>query len=88
MGVLDLTLNASNVLERAGCRELWNRIAVAKPLYHLFGHIHNCKDNKGAMIRNQGVLKLPELPTTFMNSSVVEDGKFGILTNHGQIFEI
>lgn len=88
IGVLDLSLNSDNSLDRCGCSELWNEVVKKKPKYHLFGHIHNVRDKNRHMIRNQGILKFPDIGTVFMNSSIVEDGKYGILTNHGQIFEI
>jgi hypothetical protein len=49
----------------------------------LFGHIHNCED-----IINQGVLQLSTLPTKFSNGSVVKDGRFGVLSSNGNVFEI
>lgn len=86
-GILDLTFDMGGRTEQVGDKELWNAVERVKPKFHLFGHVHNCS-NSGNIIRNQGVLKLNDFPTTFINSSVVHDGKFGLLTNHGNIFEI
>lgn len=82
-GILDNTLERNNTITQAGDKELWNRIEQVKPKYHMFGHIHNCDE-----IMNQGTLKLNNFPTTFSNGSVVYDGKFGNITNNGNIFEI
>jgi len=49
----------------------------------LFGHIHNCED-----IINQGILQISTLPTKFSNGSVVKDGRFGVLSANGNVFEI
>jgi Icc-related predicted phosphoesterase len=60
-----------------------NRVIKVRPKLVLFGHIHNCED-----IINQGVLQLSTLPTKFSNGSVVKDGRFGVLSANGNVFEI
>lgn len=48
-----------------------------------FGHIHNCED-----IINAGYTKQSSYGTIYSNGSVVTDGKFGITSSNGNIFEI
>lgn len=84
-GILDVTLSKSNNFEQVGDKELYNRIIKIPFLkYHIFGHIHNCKG-----VKNQGTKTIAEHnKCTFINASVVEDGKFGQLSSFGHIFEI
>jgi Icc-related predicted phosphoesterase len=83
-GILDCSYSRDGVYERCGCNALkkhvLNRI---QPKLMCFGHIHDHED-----IINQGVLKLSSHKTTFSNGSVVKDGKFGILSSNGNIFNI
>jgi len=82
--ILDLSIDRDNKLEFCGDKSLYNHVVNRiKPKLFLHGHIHNHKD-----INNQGIFQLPNHPTIFSNGSVVADGKFGILTNQGNIFEI
>jgi len=82
-GVLDKSYSRENVLEMCGDKSLLNKVLEVEPKYHLFGHIHNCKD-----IINAGIQKLSVCDTNFSNGSVVTDGKFGMLSSNGNIFEI
>jgi len=84
-GILDLSYNRENKLEFCGDKSLRNHVLNRiKPKLMLFGHIHSHKD-----IDNQGRLELSGYPgIIFSNGSVVEDGKFGVLTNNGNIFEL
>lgn len=83
-GILDLSYNRNNELEFCGDKALRNHIVNRiKPKLMLFGHIHNNED-----IVNQGTTQLSGHPTIFSNGSVVKDGKFGILSSHGNVFEI
>jgi len=83
-GILDLSYGRDNNIEFCGDRALRNHILNRiKPKLFLSGHIHNCGD-----IINQGTLQLSGYPTIFSNGSVVTDGKFGILSSQGNIFEI
>lgn len=82
-GVLDLSYNRQGEIERCGCKSLLNKVIEVKPKLHLFGHLHNCED-----IINAGVTKLSNYPTVFSNGSIVTDGKFGVLTSHGNLFEV
>ena len=82
-GVLDLSYDRNNLMERCGDKSLMNRVMEVKPKLMLFGHIHNCKD-----IVNAGTLKVSGLDTIFSNGSVVTDGKFGKLSSNGNVFEI
>ena len=82
-GVLDLSYDRNNLMERCGDKSLMNRVMEVKPKLMLFGHIHNCKD-----IVNAGTRKVFGLDTIFSNGSVVTDGKFGKLTSNGNIFEL
>jgi Icc-related predicted phosphoesterase len=82
-GILDKSFDRLNNMEPCGDKSLLNVVLEMQPAYHLFGHIHNCKD-----IINAGMLKLSAYDTWFSNGSVVTDGKFGKLTSNGNIFEI
>jgi Icc-related predicted phosphoesterase len=82
-GILDKSYSREDVLEMCGDKSLLNKVLEVEPKYHLFGHIHNCKD-----IINAGIQKLSVCDTYFSNGSVVTDGKFGMLSSNGNIFEI
>lgn len=80
--MLDLSYDRGNNIEMCGCKELWNHIYYRPNIkYVLYGHIHSFKDiiNTGVRVVN-GV--------TYSNASVVNDGKFGMLTSYGNILEI
>mgnify|MGYP000391874844 CR=1 FL=1 len=81
-GVLDLSYDRNGKLEFCGDKSLMNKIKIVKPLFMMFGHIHNNED-----IVNAGTRKVSGLDTIFSNGSVVTDGKFGKLTSNGNIFE-
>jgi Icc-related predicted phosphoesterase len=82
-GILDKSYDRNNYLECCGDKSLLNKVLEVQPAYHLFGHIHNCKD-----IVNAGMQKLSTCDTWFSNGSVVTDGKFGTLSSNGNIIEI
>jgi len=82
-GVLDLSYNRRGNLEFCGDKSLMNKIKEVKPIYMMFGHIHNNED-----IINAGTRVIYGLDTIFSNGSVVTDRKFGMLTSNGNIFEI
>ena len=82
-GILDLSFDYHNNLERCGDKSLLNRVEEVNPKLVLFGHIHNCQD-----VVNQGTMKLSNLDTIFSNGSVMKDGRFGKLTSNGNILEI
>jgi Icc-related predicted phosphoesterase len=82
-GILDKSYDRDNYLECCGDKSLLNKVLEVQPAYHLFGHIHNCKD-----IVNAGMQKLSTCDTWFSNGSVVTDGKFGTLSSNGNIIEI
>ena len=82
-GVLDISFDRNGNMERCGDKSLMNRVVEVRPKLVLFGHIHNCED-----IVNQGILQLSTLPTKFSNGSVVKDGRFGVLSSNGNVFEI
>ncbi len=83
-GILDLSYNREYNLEFCGDKSLKNHVLNRiKPKLFLSGHIHNTED-----IINQGTLKLSDYPTIFSNGSVVKDGRFGVLSSHGNTFEI
>ena len=81
-GVLDLSYDRNGKLEFCGDKSLMNKIKIVKPLFMMFGHIHNNED-----IVNTGTRKVYGLDTIFSNGSVVTDRKFGKLTSQGNIFE-
>lgn len=82
--ILDSAFRQNNIVELAGCSNLFKRIHNLPNLKaHLFGHIHNSKN-----IKNQGFRKLPDLDVVFSNGSVVEDGRQGMLTTNGNIIDL
>ena len=82
-GILDLSFDYHNNLERCGDKSLLNRVMEVNPKLVLFGHIHNCQD-----VVNQGTMKLSNLDTIFSNGSVMKDGRFGVLSSNGNVIEI
>lgn len=83
-GVLDISYDRENNLERCGDSALLKRCLQIKPKLVCFGHIHNCED-----IINAGTMTLSAHPeTTYSNGSVVTDGKFGRLSSNGNIFNL
>lgn len=82
-GVLDLSEKRHGGLDICGDSGLMKTVSKMDIKFHMFGHIHNFKDHV-----NQGTRKLPNLSTIFSNGSVVKDGRFGVLSSNGNIFEI
>tara|TARA_Y100000034_G_scaffold76378_1_gene91762 strand:- start:19038 stop:19763 length:726 start_codon:yes stop_codon:yes gene_type:complete len=82
-GILDLTWDRNNVLDTCGCSALLKRILAIEPKLVCFGHIHNTKD-----IYNAGTKQITGLNTIFSNGSCVNDGKWGIITSHGNVIEL
>jgi hypothetical protein len=82
-GILDKSENRDGLMECCGDKSLLNRVLDIQPVYHLFGHIHNCNN-----IVNAGIQKLSTHNTFFSNGSVVTDRKFGKLTSNGNILVI
>jgi len=82
-GMLDLSYDRSRNMENCGDKSLMNRVVGVNPKLMLFGHIHNMDD-----IINAGTRTVPFLDTIFSNGSVVTDGKFGKLSNNGNILEV
>lgn len=80
-GILDLTLNREDKLEMCGDKALLNKVLELRPKIHVFGHIHNFKQ-----CINQGIREYQGIK--FINASIVEDGKFGNITNNGIIIDI
>ena len=83
--ILDLVVDKhTGDLEHCGCAALKRHVLFRiKPKLCLFGHIHN-----NGNIDNAGVLKLSCSNILFSNGSVCTDGKFGVITSHGNILEI
>lgn len=86
-GILDLTQYDSRAgangqsYFQCGCAHLRERVQMAKPRYHVFGHIHpeeNCL--------NSGILKVTGFETTFINAAVLGAGYN--ISNNGFILEI
>ena len=82
-GVLDATYARNNKVELTGCSALMKRVAKVQPRLMLFGHIHSTED-----IRNAGTRTVHGLRTVFSNGSCCDDGKWGIITGHGNILEV
>lgn len=68
-GILDLSEKFDRTIEFCGDSALMKAVNKVKPKYHSFGHIHN-----GHGIINYGYRIIDG--TTFINCSIVEDGKF------------
>lgn len=83
-GILDLSHDRYGNLEYCGDSALLKAVLRTKPRFHHFGHIHN---SEGCI--NVGKRIIPEIPTIFVNSSCVTDGKFNQgVSSHGEIIEI
>jgi Icc-related predicted phosphoesterase len=83
-GILDCSYNKEGVMETCGCSALRKHVLnILKLKLCLFGHIHDVDD-----ILNQGIRTVGDVKTVFSNGSVVKDGKFGYISNHGNILEI
>jgi len=80
-GILDLSHNHEEVLERCGDSALQKKVDKIKPLFHIFGHIH---DSPGCF--NQGMLQRSGVH--YMNVSCVTDGKLNQLSSHGLVINI
>ena len=80
--ILDVSYNRENVLEHCGCNALRRHIlGRIKPKLCLFGHIHSQED-----LENAGILYRRGI--YFSNGSVCTDGKFGVVTSNGNLFQI
>lgn len=70
-GILDYTEYGNTELEKTfkqcGCKALLHRIKKIEPKYHIFGHIHPERE-----CPNNGVLKLRDCDTTFINAAVLD----------------
>lgn len=82
-GILDVSYDRTGKLEHCGCSNLRKKVEEVKPTYHIFGHIHNMKG-----ITNQGTFCDADTKIKYVNASIVEDGRFGRITNNGQILLI
>lgn len=83
-GVLDQALRMAgddSEVVHAGDAELMLAINRVKPRYHLFGHIHNFYH-----LKNYGEVYDNKIGTTFLNSSMVNDGLRREFSNNGQVF--
>jgi Icc-related predicted phosphoesterase len=58
-------------------------VTRVNPKLCCFGHIHSYKD-----IRNSGTRTMHELRTVFSNGSCVDDGKWGVITSHGNVLDV
>ena len=83
LGMLDITNRRDNLQEQCGDRSLMNHIWSLNPKACLFGHIHNTKN-----VYNAGTKKIAGLDTIFSNGTCVHDGKWGVITSHGNIIEL
>lgn len=82
-GILDINEDRNGKIEYCGDKALLNHIYRVKPKYSIFGHIHSYKEHL-----NAGSRTISNLPTTFMNVSCVQDGRFDLgLTSQGIVFE-
>jgi len=82
-GILDATYSQNNRVELCGDVSLMKRVQELQPQLVCFGHIHSTDD-----IRNAGTRTVHGLRTIFSNGSCVDDGKWGIITSHGNVIDI
>jgi len=82
-GILDTTYRRDNVTELCGDSSLLKRMLAIQPKLVCFGHIHNTRD-----IRNAGTTQVAGINTIFSNGSCCTDGKFGVLTSHGNVISL
>ena len=82
-GILDATYSQNNRVELCGDVSLMKRVQELQPQLVCFGHIHSTDD-----IRNAGTRTVHGLRTIFSNGSCVDDGKWGVITSHGNVIDI
>lgn len=82
-GVLDATYDREGLLEFCGCTNMLKKMIQLQPKLCLFGHIHSCEG-----VLNAGTRTLSNCGTVFSNGSCQTDGKFGVLSSHGNILEL
>ncbi|KAJ5067221.1 metallophosphoesterase [Anaeramoeba ignava] len=61
-GILDTIITKDNKHIHVGCKELLKTVSVVKPLFHVFGHVHE----------SYGIFKKDDLNTLFINASSVD----------------
>lgn len=82
--ILDLSRDLQNKLEYCGDKSLYNHILRTNPKYSCYGHIHDSKN-----CRNYGTRTIDGIDTIFINSSLVEDGRYDKgLIHTGHKFEL
>jgi Icc-related predicted phosphoesterase len=82
-GILDTTYRRGNDTELCGDRSLLKRMLMIQPKLVCFGHIHDTGD-----IHNAGMTQVTGINTIFSNGACCTDGKFGVLTSHGNVIPL
>ena len=83
LGMLDITNRRDNLQEQCGDSALLGAIKRIEPAIVAFGHIHNTK-----RVYNAGTKQIAGMRTIFSNASCVNDGKWGVITSHGNVIEL
>jgi len=81
-GILDATIRQDHQYDLCGDSALMKAVTRVNPKLCCFGHIHSYKD-----IRNSGTRTMHGLRTIFSNGSCVDDGKWGVITSHGNVLD-
>jgi Icc-related predicted phosphoesterase len=81
--VLDATIRRDNEYDLCGDSALFKAVKRVDPKLMCFGHVHSFRD-----VRNSGTRTVHGMRTVFSNASCVDDGKWGVITSHGNILEI
>ena len=82
-GILDTTYRRGSDTELCGDKSLLKRMLAIQPKLVCFGHIHDTGD-----IRNAGTMQISGIDTMFSNGACCSDGKFGMLTSHGNVISL
>jgi Icc-related predicted phosphoesterase len=82
-GVLDATIRRDHQYDLCGDSALFKAVSRVHPKLMCFGHIHSCGD-----IRNSGTRTVHGKRTIFSNGSCCDDGKWGVITSHGNVIDL
>jgi len=83
LSILDATIRRDNEYDLCGCSALLKRVVNVNPRLHCFGHIHSTGD-----IRNAGTRTMHGMRTIFSNGACADDGKWGVVTSHGNVIDL
>ncbi len=81
--ILDATIRRDHEHDLCGDSALFKAVSRVSPRLMCFGHIHSYKE-----IRNAGTRTVHGMRTIFSNASCVDDGKWGVVTSHGNVISL